>query len=198
MSDDIESYDVDFDCLGGELSSKFEQMLAGPNPYTGSIPWLVAVDVHQIVIDDEFVVKLTQPGRERALHSRKNSTRYELEETICEYLAPLCALPPCLYFTQLIDTAAAKGYRFLLKSTGLYRGLTHGAVLMADSISELDAALQLDSSIDTILDLLDAGHDPMRKHVTFGTPFDVAKRKATVRPEYNHVVSYMRACGAHG
>jgi hypothetical protein len=70
-------------------------------------------------------------------------------------------------------------------------------VIVADSICPLDAALQLRSDPELIYDLLDGGADPMRRHVKFGQPYQVALALSCSRPQYLEVVYYMRAYGAH-
>jgi len=45
--------------------------------------------------------------------------------------------------------------------------------------------------------LLDGGADPMRCHIRYGRPFEVARILANMRDDYKEVVAYMRGYGAH-
>lgn len=56
----------------------------------------------------------------------------------------------------LTGELANYGYRYIKKESGAIRGHTDTVMLLADSISELDAALKLDSDPELIYDLLDA------------------------------------------
>jgi hypothetical protein len=74
-------------------------------------------------------------------------------------------MPPWKTLAKATGELANYGYRFVSFPTGSIRGHTETVSIMADSISELDAALKLGSDPECIYDLLDAGADPMRHHI---------------------------------
>lgn len=169
--------------------------LSGPSPYNGSLPFVVEFEVFCAVVDDEFVVTVRYGADVVARVS--NVTTFAKEPAICQAVQSVLGVDMPDELPRLTGELANYGYRYISKASGAVRGHTETVMLLADSISELDAALKLDSDPEFIYDLLDAGADPMRRHIKFGRPFEVARLRAYMRADYADVVAYMRALGAH-
>lgn len=169
--------------------------LSGPSPYNGSLPFVVELDVFCTVVDDEFVVTVRN-GPDVAARVA-NWLGFAKEQAICQAVQSTLGVDMPDELPGLTGELANYGYRYITKATGAVRGHTETVMLLADTISELDAALKLDSDPEFIYDLLDAGADPMRRHIKFGRPFEVARLRAYTRDDYEDVVAYMRALGAH-
>jgi hypothetical protein len=169
--------------------------ISGKSPYNGSLPFVVELEVYCTVVDDEFVVTVRNGPDVAARVS--NVTRFAKEPAICQAVQALLGIDMPDELPRLTGELANYGYRYIKKESGAVRGHTETVMLLADSISELDAALKLDSDPASIYDLLDAGADPMRHHIKYGRPFEVARLRAYMRADYEDVVAYMRALGAH-
>lgn len=169
--------------------------LSGPSPYNGSLPFVVELEVFCTVVDDEFVVSVRN-GADVAARVT-NWLGFAKDRAICQAVQAVLGVDMPDELPGLTRELANYGYRYISKATGAVRGHTETVMLFADSISELDAALKLDSDPEFIYDLLDAGADPMRHHIKYGRPFEVARLRAYMRADYEDVVAYMRALGAH-
>ncbi|QGZ39345.1 hypothetical protein IP92_02404 [Pseudoduganella flava] len=179
----------------GSLADKLSATFTGPSPYNGSLPFAFVLEVACDVVNDKFVVSIRQDSN---LVSRITSPfSFEREAALCEGIASILSMKPHSTLAKLTGDLANYGYRFLSLPTGMLRGHTETVTVMADTISELDAALKLNSDPDCIFDLLDGGADPMRRHIKYGRPFEVARILEHMRDDYKEVVAYMRACGAH-
>jgi hypothetical protein len=167
----------------------------GKSPYNGSLPFMVELDVFCTVVDDEFVVTVRN-GADVAARVT-NWLGFARDQAICQAVRSALGIKVPDELSELTGELANYGYRYISKESGAVRGHTGTVMLLADSISELDAALKLDSDPEFIYDLLDAGADPMRRHIKYGRPFEVARLRAYMRADYEDVVAYMRALGAH-
>ncbi len=184
-----------FEPVPGVLAETLSATLAGPSPYNGSLPFAFVLEVFYEVVDDKFVVSIRQDDD---LVSRITSPfSFEREAALCAATASLLGAEPHGTLAKLTGDLANYGYRFLSLPTGILRGHTETVTIVADAISELDAALKLESDPECIYDLLDGGADPMRRHIKFGRPFEVARILAHMREDYKEVVAYMRGYGAH-
>lgn len=189
--------ELEFEAVGGGKADELSAALDGKSPYNGTLPFAVELHLHQSVIDDDFVVTINKPGGDKVVQVF-NPIGFHRERAICEASSAILGTDAYEELVDLTPALAERGYRLIITPTGVFRGLSDKLLFMADPISELDAALQLDAEPDYIYDLLDGGADPMRHHVKFGKPFHVAMKKASAsRPEYSEVVAYMRAFGAH-
>jgi len=167
------------------------------SPYNGTMPSEVVLNVHQEVVADNFVVSVMQPdgGLVAQLSDRLEFVR---DLAVCCGVSEALSIPTQKTVAAMTAEIANFGYRFIERPTGATRGLTEQILLLADAVTELDAALRLGAEPDYIFDLLDGGADPMRPHVKMGRPYEVALLKAMgPRPDYWSVVEYMRACGAY-
>lgn len=187
--------ELEFEPVGTTLANKLSSTFTGSSPYTGSLPFDFELEVRCDVFDDDFVVTVRH-GRDVAART-SSPFGFEREAALCEAIGSILGMPPKSTLAKTTGDLANYGYRFLSFPTGSIRGHTETVSIMADSISELDAALKLDSDPECIYDLLDGGADPMRHHIKYGRPFEVARIKAHIRDDYEEVVAYMRACGAH-
>ena len=177
------------------MADKLSSTLTGSSPYTGSLPFDFELVVRCEVFDDDFVVTVRQ-GTDVA--ARVSSPfGFAREAALCEAIGSILGMPPWKTLAKATGDLANYGYRFISFPTGSIRGHTETVSIMADSISELDAALKLGSDPECIYDLLDAGADPMRHHIKYGRPFEVARILAHMRADYADVVAYMRGYGAH-
>jgi len=176
------------------MADKLSSTFTGSSPYTGSLPFSLVLEVFCEVFDDDFVVSIRQDS---ILVGRVASPfGFEREAALCKSIGALLGVTHST-LAKLTGDLANYGYRFLSLPTGMSRGHSETVTVIADAISELDAALKLDSDPECIYDLLDAGADPMRHHIKYGRPFEVARIMAHMRADYADVVAYMRACGAH-
>lgn len=196
---DATSADLEFDTLGGPMVDALESRFTGRSPYNGSLPWVVSFDVHETREDGRCVVTVNEEdGTE--LVRLEDDARFHTLPAIFTRVEQLLGLEPPMQLRsvkEMREQLASAGYRWVTHPTGRTLGHVSTHTLAADSISQLDAALQLRASPDSIYDLLDAGCDPMRPHVKFGAPYTVALALAQTRPAYWEVVFYMRAHGAH-
>lgn len=184
-----------FETVDSVLADKLSATFTEPSPYSGSLPFAFVLEMFCEVVDDKFVVSIR---RDSDLVGRVTSPfSFEREAALCEAIASVLAAAPHSTLAKLTADLANYGYRFLSLPTGMHRGHTETVTVMADAISELDAALKLESDPECIFDLLDAGADPMRRHIKFGRPFEVARILALMRDDYKEVVAYMRGHGAH-
>lgn len=184
-----------FEPIGALLADKLSSTFTGSSPYTGSLPFSFVLEVFCEVFDDDFVVSIRQDS---TLVGRVTSPfGFEREAALCKAIGSLLGATPHSTLATLTGDLANYGYRFLSLPTGMPRGHTETVTVIADAISELDAALKLESDPECIFDLLDAGADPMRRHIKYGRPFEVARILAYMRADYAEVVAYMRASGAH-
>ena len=181
--------------IGTMLADKLSSTFTGASPYTGSLPFDFELVVRCDVFDDNFVVTVRQGDDVVARIS--SPFGFEREAALCEAIGSILGMLPWETLAKATGDLANYGYRFISFQTGSVRGHTETITIIADSISELDAALKLDSDPECIFDLLDAGGDPMRHHIKYGRPFEVARIRAHMRADYEDVVAYMRACGAH-
>lgn len=181
--------------IGTTMADKLSSTFTGSSPYTGSLPFDFELVVRCDVFDDDFVVTVRQGSDVAARIS--SPFGFAREAALCEAIGSILGMPPSETLAKATRDLANYGYRFISFPTGSVRGLTETITVMADRISELDAALKLDSDPECIYDLLDGGADPMRHHIKYGRPFEVARIKAHMRADYEDVVAYMRACGAH-
>ena len=179
----------------GSVVDRLSATLSGPSPYNGSLPFVVELEVYCTVVDDEFVVTVRN-GPDVAARVA-NGLGFAKEQAICQAVQSALGVEMPDELPGLTGELGNYGYRYIAKESGAIRGHTETVMLLADSISELDAALKLDSAPDFIYDLLDAGADPMRRHIKFGRPFEVARLRAYRCADYEDVVAYMRAMGAH-
>lgn len=182
--------------MGGGQLELLGKAMKGKSPYNGSMPSEVTLNVHQEVVADNFVVSVMQPdgGLVAQLSDRLAFAR---DLAVCCGVCEALGVPTQKTVTAMSAEIANFGYRFVERSTGATRGLTERLLLIADVVTELDAALRLGAEPDYIFGLLDGGADPMRPHVMMGRPYEVALLKAMgPRPDYWSVVEYMRACGA--
>lgn len=195
MPDDVE---LEFASLAGSHVDTLSAALEGPSPYNGALPFAVELHLHQDVVDDDFLVTVKQPGKGVVVQV-SNPLGFPRELALCLASQKLLSLTKKMETLRELTSALANlGYRFVSVPTGAARGLTENIMFMADPITELAAALELGADPDYILGLLDGGADPMRLHIMFGRPFQVARLKSLgVRPDYAEVVEYMRALGAH-
>lgn len=192
-----EDLELEFESLAGSQADALSAALEGPSPYNGSLPFAVELRVHLDVVDDDFVATIKKPG-DGAVVQVSNAIGFPRELALCLAAHQLLGLEKHETLAELTSDLANYGYRFISMPTGAARGLTETVLLLADPISELDAALQLGAEPAYIYDLLDGGADPMRLHVRFGRPYQVARLKSLgPRPDYAEVVEYMRAFGAH-
>jgi hypothetical protein len=187
--------DLGLEPIGTTLAQKLSSTFTGSSPYTGSLPFDFELVVRCEVFDDNFVVTVRQGGDVAARTS--SPFGFEREAALCEAIGSILGMPPWKTLAKATGDLANYGYRFISFPTGSVRGHTETITVIADSISELDAALKLESDPECIFDLLDGGADPMRRHIKYGRPFEVARILAYMRDDYNEVVAYMRACGAH-
>lgn len=179
----------------GTMADELCLNIDGKSPYNGSLPFVVELDVFCTVVDDEFVVTVRN-GPDVAARVA-NWLGFAKDQAICQAVQTVLGVDMPDELPGLTAELANYGYRYIVKESGAVRGHTATVMLLADSISELDAALKLDSDPEFIYDLLDAGADPMRRHIKFGRPFEVARLRAYMRADYEDVVAYMRALGAH-
>jgi hypothetical protein len=179
----------------GSVVDQLSATLSGPSPYNGSLPFVVELEVFCTVVDDEFIVTVRN-GPDVAARVA-NWLGFAKDQAICQAVQSALGINMPDELPGLTGELANYGYRYISKATGAVRGHTATVMLLADSITELDAALKLDSDPGSIYDLLDAGADPMRHHIKFGRPFEVARLRAYRRADYEDVVAYMRALGAH-
>jgi hypothetical protein len=187
--------DLVLEPIGTTLAHKLSSTFTSSSPYTGSLPFDFELVVRCDVFDDDFVVTVRQGSDVAARIS--SPFGFAREAALCEAIGFILGMPPWKTLAKATGDLANYGYRFTSFPTGSIRGHTETIIVMADRISELDAALKLDSDPECIYDLLDAGADPMRRHIKYGRPFEVARIKAHMRADYEDVVAYMRACGAH-
>jgi hypothetical protein len=187
--------DLDLEPIGTTLAQKLSSTFTSPSPHTGSLPFDCELVVRCDVFDDDFVVTVRQGSDVAARIS--SPFGFAREAALCEAIGSMLGMLPWETLAKATGELANYGYRFISFPTGSVRGHTETITIMADSISELDAALKLDSDPECIFDLLDAGADPMRHHIKYGRPFEVARIRAHMRADYEDVVAYMRACGAH-
>lgn len=179
----------------GSAVDQLSATLSGPSPYNGSLPFVVELDVFCTVVDDEFVV--TVRNGTGVVAQVNNVTTFAKEQALCKAVQAVLAVDMPDELPRLTGELANYGYRYISKATGTAPGHTETVMLLADSISELDAALKLGSAPEYIYRLLDGGADPMRPHIKYGRPYEVARLLAYRRADYEHVVAYMRAVGAH-
>ncbi|MEM8516303.1 hypothetical protein [Janthinobacterium sp. CAN_S7] len=187
--------DLLFEPIGTTLAIKLSSTFTGLSPYTGSLSFDFELVVHCDVFDDNFVVTVWKGGAAAARIS--SPFGFSRDAALCEAIGAALGTAPRDTLAQTTRKLADYGYRVLSFETGAIRGHTETITVMADRISELDAALKLDIHPECIYDLLDAGSDPMRHHIKYGRPFEAARIKARMRADYEDVVAYMRACGAH-
>lgn len=190
--------DLEFDTVGGQFVDEFERTLSGKSPYLGTLPWALSFEVHEEVIDGLFITTLREENGEAILR-REHASRFQTLEALMSRVEMLLDLnsPFLRDAVDMKERLAEHGYRMAAHLTGRKRGHVSTHTILADSISQLDAALLLESDPEVIFDLLDKDGDPLRAHVKFGTPYRAAQRLAIWRPEYREVVNYMRAHGAH-
>lgn len=181
--------------IGTTMADKLSSTFTGSSPYTGSLPFDFELVVRCEVFDDDFVVTVRQGSDVAARVS--SPFGFAREAALCEAIGSILGMPPWKTLAKATGELANYGYRFISFPTGSIRGHTETVSIMADSISELDAALKLGSDPECIYDLLDAGADPMRHHIKYGRPFEVAQILAHMRADYADVVAYMRGYGAH-
>lgn len=191
----LESTDDHVEMADAPIADKLCLSIDGKSPYNGSLPFMVELDVFCTVVDDEFVVTVRN-GPDVAARVA-NWLGFAKDQAICQAVQSALGIEMPNELPGLTGELANYGYRYITKATGAVRGHTETVMLLADSISELDAALKLDSDPAFIYDLLDAGADPMRRHIKYGRPFEVARLRAYMRADYEDVVAYMRALGAH-
>lgn len=191
------SEDLELESLAGSQADAFSAALKGPSPYNGTLPFAVELRLHCDVIDDDFVATVRQPGKGVVVQV-SNPLGFPRELALCHAANKLLGLEVHDTLAELTSDLANFGYRFVSVPTGAVRGLTENVLFMADPVSELDAAVNLEADPEYIYDLLDGGADPMRLHIMLGRPYQVARLKALgPRPDYEPVVEYMRALGAH-
>jgi len=196
---DTTAADSEFDTLGGPLVDTLESTFADPSPYRGTLPWVTTFKVHEAREDGRCVVTVTEEDGTELVRI-EDDARFQTLPAIFTRIEELLGLEPPHQFRsvkELRARLASKGYRWTTHPTGRTLGHVSTHTLVADSISELDAALQLRAAPETLYDIIDAGADPMRCHVIFGTPYTVAMALAGTRPDYWEVVFYMRAHGAY-
>ena len=191
----LEEIGYQAETAGSPMADQLCLSIDGKSPYNGSLPFMVELDVFCTVVDDEFVVTVRNGPDVAARVS--NVTTFAKEQAMCLAVQTVLGVDMPDELPELTGELANYGYRYVKKESGAVRGHTETVMLLADSISELDAALKLDSDPEFIYDLLDAGADPMRQHIKFGRPFEVARLRAYMRADYEGVVAYMRALGAH-
>jgi hypothetical protein len=191
----LEAIDKPGDAAGADMVDRLCLAIEGKSPYNGSLPFMVELDVFCTVVDDEFVVTVRN-GPDMAARV-SNVTTFAKEPAICQAVQTVLGVEMPDELPGLTGELANYGYRYIVKESGAVRGHTETIMLLADSISELDAALKLESDSEFIYALLDAGADPMRWHIKFGRPFEVARLLAYRRADYEDVVAYMRGLGAH-
>lgn len=137
------------------------------SPYNGSLPFVVELDVFCTVVDDEFVVTVRN-GLDVAAQV-SNVTTFPKEQVICQAVQTVLGVDMPDELPELTSELANYGYRYITKERGAVRaGGTQTVMLLADNISELDAALKLDSDPEFIYDLLGLGAALNRRHVRFG------------------------------
>ncbi len=189
--------ELEFESLAGGQADAFSTALKGPSPYNGSLPFAVELHLHADVVDDEFVTTIKRPGMGVVVQVT-NPLGFPRELALCIAAHKVLGLKKLEVLAELTEELANFGYRFVSVPTGASRGLTENVLLMADPVSELDAALHLGAEPAYIYDLLDGGADPMRLHVMLGRPYQVAQLLSLgPRPDYADVADYMRALGAH-
>ena len=193
MLDMIENQDVN--AVGVFSVDQLFASIEGKSPYNGTLPFLVELKVYCDVVDDEFIV--TVKLDEEVVARVGNWLGFAKDQAICQATQQVLGVDTPDELPGLTRELANYGYRYISKRCGAARGHTGTVMLLADSISKLDAALKLDSPPEFIYELLDAGADPMRHHIKFGRPFEVARLRAYIRADYADVVAYMRACGAY-
>ena len=187
--------DLEFEAVGSVLADRWIATITGPSPYNGSLPFGFELRVSCDVFDDIFTVSVRH-GTD--LVARVTSpTHFNREPAICQAIGKLLGMAPWATLPKTTRELANLGYRFISIETGVYRGHTETITILADTISELDAALKLNCDPDCIYDVLDAGADPMRQHITYGRPMEVAKIRQHIREDYQEVLAYMRAYGAY-
>lgn len=189
--------ELEFEAVGGVHADALGAAFKG-SPYDGTLPFLVELHVHCRVIDDDFVVAIERPGAGGEVVSVSSPHGFPRDVAVCRGVATVLGLKVHDTMAKLTRELANFGYRFIATPTGGARGFTEELLLIADPITELDAALALGAEPGYIFDLLDAGADPMRLHIKYGRPYQVARLMSLgIRPDYLQVVEYMRACGAH-
>lgn len=193
MLDELD--ELEFEAVGSELSDAFCDTVTGKSPYNGTLPFVVELKVYYAVVDDEFVVTVRHGREVVAQVSSMLTFVRDLALCIAAQNTLKVDMPDAL--ADMTSEIANYGYRFISTPTGLFRGHVETVLLMADSISELDAAMKLGSDPECVYSLIDAGADPMRHHIKFGRPYEVAQLLAYRRDDYWGVVEYMRAAGAH-
>jgi hypothetical protein len=191
--------DQEWEMAGGTLVDEFKRRLSGKSPYLGSLPWSVSFEVHEERVDGRWVTALREEDGAELVCLTDDFRCPTLQALFrrVELLLDIEAPDWIRSAREMRQRLADAGYRLVTHGTGRTLGHVSSHVIMADGISQLDAALQLRSDPEAIYDLLDAGADPMRPHVKFGVPYTVAMALAGTRPEYWEVVFYMRAWGAH-
>ncbi|QTB79298.1 hypothetical protein J3L14_17805 [Burkholderia pseudomallei] len=187
--------ELDFESVGGALADSFSESISGKSPYNGTLPFGLEFRVGNYVIDDVFVVTVTD--EKGTVIRRESPGRFERDAALCEAISGAIESEHYAELSDSTASLAARGYRFISTETGLARGHVETVTLIADPISELDAALQLNSEPEYIYDLLDSGADAMRHHIAFGRPYDVAIKLAKSRADYEEVTAYMRGYGCH-
>lgn len=198
MTLDMTAADLDYDTIGGALVDEFERTLSGNSPYLGTLPWVVSFEVHEERVDGRYVSTVREEDSTQLVRLESDSRFPTLEAIFTRVEQLLCIEQNQLHSAkEMRERLAELGYRLIAHATGRTLGHVSTHTLVADSISQLDAALQLRVDPDVIYDLLDAGADPLRQHVKFGQPYQQALLLANTRPAYAPVVDYMRALGAH-
>jgi hypothetical protein len=156
-------YELEFEAVGGELADRLSENIDGKTHTTGALPFAVEPHVFCTVADDEFVVTVMKSDKTVA---RVRAPRFHQDLAMCQAVSNVFGSELPHELRELTAALADYGYRYIAKETGELRGHTETVLLMADNISELDAALSIDSEPDYLYDLLDGGADPLRNHIS--------------------------------
>lgn len=195
LDTDTAEFELEFASICGPLSDEFSSKVSGPSPYNGTMPFAFVLEVFFEYVDGEYVTRVLEDGN--LISQSFASSHYRRDSTLRNAIAVKTRTMPGKDLDATIEAIGDRGYRFNSIVTGAPYGHVETVTLIADAVSELDAALQLGSDPEHIYDLLDAGADVNREHAQFGKPLKVAKHIAKTRPDYEDVVGYMHACGAY-
>lgn len=187
--------DFEYDTISGPVAAEYAEQLRGPSPYNGTLPWALKLAVSHHQVDDEYIASVRSSSGELVL-SLYSWMCYPTEPCIDDAIASVLGIPGGDY-APVRPRLAQLGYRLTETPTGASTGHVLDVVLFAEPISDLDAAIALESEPEPILDMLDEGADYMREHAMLGSPYSAAMKKLTSVPAYADVIAYMRALGAH-
>lgn len=187
--------DFEYDTTSGPVAAEYAEKLRGPSPYNGTLPWALKLQISNHQVGDEYIAAARTEAGE-LVTSLCSWMCHPTELCIEAALASILDIPS-YDVAPVFPRLAQLGYRVVQTETGSSTGHVLDVVMFAEPISDLDAAIALESEPGPILDMLDDGADYMRDHVMLGSPYHAALAKLNLVPAYADIVAYMRALGAH-